>query len=126
MKRITFVRWLWLAAGLYDGLLGAAFLLAGPALFDRFGVTPPNHWGYVQFPAALLVVFAVMFFAVAVRPEANRNLMLAGVGLKLSYCGVVFYHWSAGPLPAMWKPFAVCDALFALLFLWSWLATRRS
>ena len=43
----------WLAA-LYDGLLGLAFLAAPGRLFDLCQVTPPNHLGYVQFPAALL------------------------------------------------------------------------
>ena len=52
---------LFIVAAIYDGLLGAVFLFGSGVLFQWFGVTPPNHAGYVQFPAALLIVFAVMF-----------------------------------------------------------------
>jgi hypothetical protein len=32
-------------AGLYDALLGLAFLLFGRAIYDAAGVVPPNHFG---------------------------------------------------------------------------------
>lgn len=112
------------ASGLYDGALGLAFLLAPAALFSRFGVTPPNHWGYVQFGAALLVIFALMFFQVAARPSANRNLIPYGILLKVAYCGVVFAYWFTEGLPDMWKPFAIIDAVFIALFAWSFWSTR--
>lgn len=83
---------LFVIAALYDGFLGLAFLFAGPQLFDLFNVTPPNHFGYVQFPAAILIIFALMFLAVALKPVQNRNLIPYGILLKVSYCGVVFFH----------------------------------
>ncbi len=118
------IRALFAVAGVYDGGLGLAFLFAGRALFEAFGVTPPNHPGYVQFPAALLVVFALMFFAVAADPVRNRNLVPWGILLKASYCGVVGYHWLAGGIPGMWKPFWFADLAFLLLFAWAWSALR--
>jgi hypothetical protein len=123
MKDDRLVSTLFTIAGLYDGILGAAFLIAPAALFNRFGVTPPNHFGYVQFPAALLIVFAIMFFAVALDPRANRNLIPYGILLKASYCGLVFGYWFTQGLPNMWKPFAVADVLFAALFFWAWRRT---
>jgi hypothetical protein len=120
MKSMGPIRGLFLVGGLYDGVLGAAFLLAGPEIFRRFGVTPPNHFGYVQFPALLLIVFAAMFFAVAARPQANRNLIPYGILLKLSYCGTVIYHWLNGGIPGMWKPFVAADLVFAVLFFWAY------
>ena len=116
MKSIAGVRTLFAIASLYDGVFGLAFLFAGPAVFERFGVQPPNHWGYVQFPAALLVVFALMFLAVAVRPFQNRNLIPYGILLKVSYVGTVLWHWNQGGLPGMWKPFAIIDLVFILAF----------
>lgn len=118
------VRALFLIAGLYDGLLGLGFLAVGPRIFVLFGVTPPNHWAYVQFSAALVLTFGLMFLAVAARPEANRNLIPFGILLKVSYSTIVFYHWSAGGLPAMWIPFAFFDAAFAVLFVWALMALR--
>jgi hypothetical protein len=114
------VRALFFVAALYDGVLGVAFLVAPAAVFSGFGVTPPNHWGYVQFPAALLVTFALMFLTVARDPEGNRNLIPYGVLLKLSYCGIVFGYWFAAGIPGMWKPFAVADLAFLLLFVWAY------
>lgn len=106
----------WVAAA-YDGVLGLAFLAAPARLFELLDVTPPNHFGYVHFPAALLVVFALMFVAMALDPERNRNLVPFGVLLKVSYCGVVFLHWFTEDIPNLWKPFAVMDVVFLVLFL---------
>jgi uncharacterized membrane protein YfcA len=116
-RAIKLLFWL---AGLYDGILGAAFLIAPAAVFDYFRITPPNHFGYVQFPGALLVIFALMFFAVAAAPRRNRNLVPYGILLKVAYCGVVVGYWFGQGIPDMWKTFAVCDAVFALLFFWAW------
>ena len=113
---------LFIAAAVYDGLLGGAFLFAGDAVFQWFEVTPPNHPGYIQFPAALLVVFAVMFAAIAADPAGNRRLIPYGILLKLSYCGVVLYHWISGGVPGMWKPFFFADLVFLVLFRWAWRA----
>ena len=110
---------LFIVAAIYDGLLGAAFLFAGGRVFDRFGVTPPNHAGYVQFPAALLIVFAIMFAAIARDPFRNRNLIPYGILLKLSYCGVVLFHWFTAGVPDMWKPFCIADLIFLVCFAWA-------
>ena len=116
---------LFIVAAIYDGLLGAAFLFASGTLFQWFGVTPPNHPGYVQFPAALLIVFAVMFIAIAMNPAGNRNLIPYGILLKLSYCGVVLFHWLTGGIPGMWKPFCLFDFVFLILFAWAWTVLRK-
>jgi hypothetical protein len=107
-------------SGVYDGLLGLVFLLAPAAMYDRFHVTPPNHWGYVQFAAAMLIIFGLMFLQVAAKPAPNRNLIPYGFLLKVAYAGTVFAYWFTQGLPDMWKPFAVCDAVFAVLFAWAW------
>jgi len=120
VKNDRLVSILFAVASVYEGVLGAAFLVAPAALFTWFGVTPPNHFGYVQFPAALLIVFAIMFFAVAANPRANKNLIPYGVLLKASYCGLVFGYWFTQGVPDMWKPFAVADLIFGVLFLWAW------
>lgn len=125
MKARRFISGLFVVAALYDGLLGIAFLLGGDAMFNRFAVTPPNHPGYVQFPAALLIVFAIMFAAIAVSPTRNRNLIPYGILLKISYCGVVLFHWLTAGIPAMWKPFCIFDVVFLVLFAWAWTVLGR-
>jgi hypothetical protein len=112
-------------SGLYDGVLGLAFLFAGTAIYDRFGIPPPNHPGYVQFPALLLVVFAAMFLRIASDPARYRDLIPYGMGLKASYASVVLFHALRGNIPAMWVPFAWADLAFLLLFFVAWRSTAR-
>jgi hypothetical protein len=124
MKKDVGIRVLFLVAAVYDGALGLLFLFSPEAVFDWFEVTPPNHVGYVQFPAALLVVFAILFLAIVRSPARNRGLIPYGILLKVSYCGVVAYHWFGAGIPFMWKPFAVADLGFAVLFVWAYGALR--
>ena len=116
---------LFAASALYDGVLGIAFLFAAPALFEWVGVTPPNHFGYVHFPAALLIVFALMFLVIARNPVANLSLIPYGILLKISYCAVVFYHWLTAGVPFIWKPFAIADLAFLVLFVWADSALKK-
>jgi hypothetical protein len=128
MKRDGFIKALFYVAALYDGALGAMFLIAPAWVFHIADVTPPNHWAYVEFPAALLVIFGIMFAAIAIRPIENRNLIPYGIMLKAAYCGVAFWYWSAEGIPGLWKPFAIADVVMGLLFLWSFmqLGTRSA
>jgi hypothetical protein len=116
------IRPLFYLAGLYDGFFGLAFVIAPTWALQTAGVPVPYHVGFVQFPAALLVVFAIMFFAVARRPSENRNLIPYGILLKVSYCSVVFAYWILGRITWIWKPFAIADVVFGVLF---WLAYRK-
>ncbi len=119
------IRVLFLVAALYDGILGIAFLIAAPALFEWVGITPPNHFGYVHFPAALLIVFALMFLAIARSPVANLSLVPYGILLKVSYCAVAFFHWFAAGIPLIWKPFAIADLVFLALFFWAYSVLKK-
>jgi len=125
MNRNTLIRGLFLFSALYDGILGFAFILAPLSIFEWYQVTPPNHIGYVLFPALLLIVFALMFVQIAIDPVRNINLIPYGIGLKLAYCWVVFKFWFTTGVPDMWKPFAVVDGVTALLFLWAYIALKQ-
>ncbi len=112
----------WLSA-LYDVLIGLAFIVLGDSLFERFEVTPPNHPGYYEFPALLLLIFGVLFARIAMDPLGNRSLMLYGVALKASYCGVILYHHVTDGVPGLWIPFAYIDLGFLVLFLAAYVAS---
>lgn len=114
----------WIAAA-YDGGLGIVFLLSPGWAFRVFEVTPPNHLGYVQFPAALLIVFGIMFASIARRPLVDRGLIVYGILLKVAYCGVVSSYWITEDLPGMWKPFVWIDLAMAVLFVWAYSLLRE-
>jgi hypothetical protein len=118
---------LYIVAAIYDAVLGIAFLFAADAVFEQFmpEIEMPYHPGYIQFPAALLLVFALMYFAIARNPVRNRNLILYGILLKVSYCSIVLYHW-ATLTASIWKPFCIADIIFLVLFVYTWRATGKS
>jgi hypothetical protein len=114
--RTEWQQWLFRVAAAYDGILGITFLLFWRRFYELFGVTPPNHPGYVQFPALLLVLFGVMFLRISQNPTARRELIAYGIGLKTSYCGLVFWYQLTTGLPSMWIPWAWIDVVFLALF----------
>lgn len=116
----NWIKPLFVVAAIYDAVLGVAFLFFSGTLFQSFGVEPPNHPAYVQFPALLLLIFAAMFFRVSSNPTGNRELILYGVALKIAYSGVTFWHQAFGGVPFMWLPWAWADSVFLVLFLLAW------
>ena len=124
MKPMGWSRGLFLLAAVYDGVLGVWFLVAPGHPFELFEVTPPNHMAYVQFPAALLLIFGLMFLSIARDPVAHRDLILYGILLKIAYCGVASYHWAMGGIPWMWQPFVLIDAVMGVLFVLAFFRVR--
>ena len=119
----TWIKPLFLVAALYEGVLAIGFLFFAGPLFQWFGVTPPNHSAYVQFPALLLFIFGAMFFRVAGDPVKHRELILYGIGLKIAYAGTVFGYQLTSGIPAMWAPWAWADLAFLALFVMAWRST---
>ena len=114
------IKILFVVAGIYDLLLGFASVVAAPQIFRAAGVAPPNHWGYVYFPALLVIIFGVMFLRIAADPVRRIELIHYGMGLKAAYCGVVFWFEIIGSVPGLWIPFAWADFVFFVLFFWAW------
>lgn len=112
----TAIKALFTVAGIYDGVLGLIFLFLAPTIFARFNITPPNHYGYIVFPALLLLVFAAMFFRIASDPVKYRHMIAYGIGLKAAYAGTAFWYQLQGNIPRMWIPMAWFDLTFLVLF----------
>lgn len=116
MKTPLWIPILFGLSALYDGLLGLLFLAAPGYPFERFGVPPPNHLGYVQFPAAVLLIFTIMLAQIAFDPVRYRGLIGYCFLLKAAYVGVSGWYWFSAGIPGMWKPFTVMDSVMAVLF----------
>lgn len=110
------IRPLFYIAALYDGVLGLLFLFAWRAVYQSFSVTPPNHGGYVQFPALLLIIFGALFIQIARNPVGHRNLIGYGIALKIAYSGIVFWYALRTGVPAMFLWCAWIDLVFLVLF----------
>jgi hypothetical protein len=124
MRSPKWISPLFVLAALYDGVLGLLFLATPLYAFQVCDVTPPNHIGYVQFPASLLLIFSLIFVQVARDPFGNRSLILYGILLKTAYCSVAASHWIVTDIPWMWKPFVWIDLVMGMLFVWAYLVLR--
>lgn len=122
MKTHKWITLLFVIAALYDAFLGAMFVIVPAFPFNLFGVAPPYHMGFVQFPGALLLIFGLMFVNIARNPVANRSLIVYGILLKVAYSGVSGWYWLSSDISGMWKPFCVIDLIMAVLFLWAYSA----
>jgi hypothetical protein len=114
------IKALFVVAGIFDTVLGAVSLVASAPIFRAAGVTPPNHFGYIQFPALLVIIFGIMFFRIAANPVARRELIPYGMALKASYFGVVFWYQLTSGVPSLWIPWAWVDLAFFILFFLAW------
>ena len=114
------IKFVFAASAVYDAILAVVFLFFAPPIFNYFGVELPNHMGYLHFPALLLLVFALMYWRIASDPTRFKDLIPYGIGLKASYCIVVFYHWATDGVPSMWIPLALIDLIFLILFVQAW------
>jgi len=119
------IKVLFVIAGIYDLVLGVLSLVAAPQIFRMAGVAPPNHWGYIYFPALLVVIFGIMFLRIAANPVGRIELIHYGMGLKAAYCGVVFWFQIIATVPRMWIPFAWIDLVFFALFFFAWKSLAR-
>jgi hypothetical protein len=117
---LGWIRTLFVLAGLYDGLLGLAFLLGHERIFAHFGVEPANHPAYIEFPAMLLITFGLMFLHISTDPARLRPLMPYGMALKVSYVALALWYQFTIGIPSMWMPWAWMDLLFLLAFVVAW------
>ena len=121
----TWIKPFFVFAAVYDGVLGLAFFLAPLQIFALYGVEPPNHLAYIQFPALLLITFAAMFLHIASNPARHRDLIPYGMALKVAYSGLAFWYEATEGIPAMWIPWAWADLGFLIAFVFAWRQLRH-
>lgn len=119
------VKLLYLIAGIYDIVLGAAYFVAHERLFALFGVPSAGHPSYVQFPALLLILFGLMFLQVSSDPHRYRMFIPYGIGLKAAFSGLAFWYQFTAGVSFMWIPMAVIDLLFLIAFVVAWFSVSR-
>ena len=59
--KTTWIKVAYGTSAVYDAVVTLAFLFFGMTFYDYFGIERPNHPGYLQFPALLILVFALMY-----------------------------------------------------------------
>jgi hypothetical protein len=83
--------------GVYDVLLGAAFLLFYRNIYAALDITLPNHPGYIFVPAFFVICGGIGEFLIARNPLKNTDLVIVRLLMKLTFAGAVFYcHFRYG------------------------------
>src|SRR3972149_1606482 len=111
-------RTFFLVAGLYDVILGVAFLLAGEAILEAIGMELPPHTSYIHLAAMFVLVQGFSYLVAYRDPWANQGIVMVGVAYKASYAALVFYYMAIGELPSpFFIPWAIIDLGFMIGFL---------
>ncbi len=97
-KEKLFRSYFWVV-GVYDVLLGGAFLLFYKAIYGFFNITPANHPGYVYLPAIFIVAGGIGEFLIARNPLRNVDLVIVRLLMKLSFVAIVFYYYFKQGVP---------------------------
>ena len=77
--------------GIYDVVLGGAFLLFFRNIYQALNIVLPNHPGYIYVPALFLVSGGIGEFFIANNPLGNIDLVKVRMLMKLSFAAAVFY-----------------------------------
>jgi len=117
MKIPKWIRVVFLASCLYDGIIGLSLLLAYDEMFTVLGISFPNPRAYVELMALLLIVVSIMFYDIARKPIENRNMIIYAILVKCAYCVAILPHWIFGNISFIFAPFAFFDLVFIAFFI---------
>ncbi len=105
------------AAALYDLILGAAFFLLYGPLFEALGIALPNNTSYIHLTAAFVFTQGLGYWFVYQDPLANRGIVKVGVVYKLMFSGLAAYYLAIGELlHPVFALFGGVDLLFMIGF----------
>ncbi len=111
------IKGLFAVAACYDIGAGLIFCLFYMPLYRAMNLILPEHPGYLQLASLYIAVFGIGFAFVARSPESNMGVIVLGILMKIVFAGVIFYHYFVTIAPKIYVVFALCDAIFAALFL---------
>ncbi len=120
-SREKYYRALFLAAAIYDMVLGIVFTFFYKWAFDLLGISEklPGS-AYVALIGSFLFVIGVGYFLIYRGDlRQNRDLIVVGTLYKMAYATIAFVFWAIGDVPHVIFAalFGIVDAVFLLLML---------
>jgi hypothetical protein len=120
-------RWVFVAVGVWDVVLGLAFFAFYEPIYDALNIALPDSRAYIHLAAALIAVQGLSYFMVARRPVRNADIVRVGVVYKATYSGLALYYWIAGGAPhGIFVAFGLVDVLTLVAFVAFLVWLRRS
>lgn len=119
VKNKGYYKTLFLIAGIYDFILGFAFLFFYKGIFNILGMNIPANPSYLTFGAFCIMFFGVLLFMISWKPEGSRRMIIYSVLFKFSYIVTVAYYFilDSSYVDSPFILFAFFDLVFAILFL---------
>jgi hypothetical protein len=120
--RIKYYKGLFLAAAVYDLVLGVVFTLFYRAAFELLGIRDklPDYGAYVSLLGAFLMVIGVAYYLIYHGDLIkNRDLILVGTLYKLAYCatGLFYFIFSQVPHLIFVFVFGVADLIMFIMMM---------
>lgn len=109
-KEKLFGSYFWVV-GVYDVLLGGAFLLFYKAIYGFFNIPLANHPGYVYLPAIFIIAGGIGEFLIARNPLRNVDLVIVRLLMKLSFAAIVFYYYFKQGVPIIFVVIACLSTI---------------
>jgi hypothetical protein len=87
--------------GVYDVLLGLAFIFFYTDFYQALEITMPTHPAYVYVPALFVMCGGIGEFLIARNPLRNTDLVIVRLLMKLSFASVIFYYYFTSGIPTI-------------------------
>ena len=126
LKKEKFYRNLFLAAALYDFILGFFFFVFWHFIFDHILKIPyPNYPAFYQAAAAFIFNMGIGFYFVYLNMYRNIDIVKVGIFFKLFYTGLAFCYVFVKNMPWIFSIFGFLDLIFIVFFIFFLRAVRR-
>jgi hypothetical protein len=113
----NFFRGVFIAAAIFDGVLGPVFFFLYGPIFQQLNIPMPDNTSYIHITAAFVFAQGVGYWFVYRNPLRNVDLVKVGVVYKAIYSAVALYYLVIGELlHAIFAWFVVFDLVFLALF----------
>ena len=121
----SFFRGLFLAAAVYDLILGVVFFIFYKPVYAFFNIALPDYPMYLQMAAAFVIAMGVGYYFIYTNLYGNIDLVKLGIVYKSAYIGITSYFYFANLADVAFFWFAIFDAGFLVLFVWFLVYARK-
>lgn len=104
------------AATVFNAVIGLALIFEPAAFFAGLGMAEPQSFLVTRFLGWCILVFAIGYALVFLRPEANRDIVRMSIIGKLGVFVLVAAHFLSGQAPWLALVLVGGDLLFAAAF----------